>query len=213
VRHVPCTHLATSKTPPDLTDRARGIKSGTSVVDSLRDREDEQVVARCLGGDTAAFAGLVERYERVLFSVALRMLGDAEDARDATQDVFIKVFQRLGDYKPEHRFFSWIYRILTNECLNTLRARRPQEREIPDLAITTGALDALELEERRRAVQAAITALPRDYRDVLILRHFAELSYEEVADTLAIPVKTVKSRLYTARQQLGQRLLGWGEPV
>jgi RNA polymerase sigma-70 factor, ECF subfamily len=191
----------------------RGIKSGTSVVDSLRDREDEQVIARCVGGDTAAFASLVERYERVLFSVALRMLGDPEDARDATQDAFIKVFQRLGDYKPEHRFFSWIYRILTNECLNTLRARRPQDPEIPDLAITSDALEALELEERRRAVQAAIIALPRDYRDVLILRHFGELSYEEVADTLAIPVKTVKSRLYTARQQLGQRLLGWGEAV
>ena len=86
-----------------------GIKSATRVVHSRRDHEDEQAVARCLGGDTAAFACLVERYERVLFSVALRMLGDAEDARDATQDAFIKVYQRLGDYKPEHRFFSWIY--------------------------------------------------------------------------------------------------------
>ena len=170
-------------------------------------------MARCVRGDTAAFAALVERYERVLFSVALRMLGDAEDARDATQDAFIKVFQRLGDYKPEHRFFSWVYRILTNECLNVLRARRPQEREIPETAITSGALEALELEERRQAVQAAISALTADYREVLILRHFAELSYEEVADTLDIPVKTVKSRLYTARQQLGQRLLGWGEPA
>ena len=81
------------------------------------------------------------------------------------------------------------------------------------MAITSGALEALELEERRRAVQTAIGALPADYRDVLILRHFAELSYEEVADTLAIPVKTVKSRLYTARQQLGQRLLGWTGPA
>ena len=88
----------------------------------------------------------------------------------------MKVFQRLGDYKPEHRFFSWIYRILTNECLNALRARRPQERDIPEAATTSGALEVLELEERRRAVQAAIAGLPRDYRDVLILRHFAELS-------------------------------------
>ncbi len=180
---------------------------------SPQDHEDQEAIARCLRGDTAAFAGLVERYERVLFSVALRMLGDAEDARDATQDAFVKVFQRLGDYRPEHRFFSWIYRILTNECLNTLRARRPQEPDVPDVAIAGGVLQALELEERRRAVQAAINALPRDYRDVLILRHFAELSYDEVAETLAIPVKTVKSRLYTARQQLGHRLLGWGEPV
>jgi RNA polymerase sigma-70 factor (ECF subfamily) len=183
------------------------------VAHSPQDHEDGLAIARCLRGDTAAFAGLVERHERVLFSVALRMLGDAEDARDATQDAFVKVFQRLGDYKPEHRFFSWIYRILTNECLNTLRARRPQESDVPDVAMAEGVLDSLELEERRRAVQAAIHALPRDYRDVLILRHFAELSYDEVAETLDIPVKTVKSRLYTARQQLGQRLLGWGAPV
>jgi RNA polymerase sigma-70 factor, ECF subfamily len=180
---------------------------------SPQDLEDQQAIARCVRGDTTAFAGLVERYERVLFSVALRMLGDSEDARDATQDAFVKVFQRLGDYRPEHRFFSWIYRILTNECLNTLRARRPQEPDVPDVAMAEGVLHALELEERRRAVQAAIHALPRDYRDVLILRHFAELSYDEVAETLAIPVKTVKSRLYTARQQLGHRLLGWGNPV
>ena len=180
---------------------------------SPQDLEDQQAIAHCLGGDTAAFAGLVERYERVLFSVALRMLGNTEDARDATQDAFVKVFLRLGDYRAEHRFFSWIYRILTNECLNTLRARRPQEPDVPDVLVPGTALQTLELEERRRAVQAAIDGLSRDYREVLILRHFAELSYEEVADTLAIPVKTVKSRLYTARQQLGQRLLGWGEPV
>jgi RNA polymerase sigma-70 factor, ECF subfamily len=155
----------------------------------------------------------VERYERVLFSVALRMLGDAEDARDATQDAFVKVYQRLGDYNAEYRFFSWIYRILTNECLNALRARRPHEPDVPETPTTSGALEALELEERRQAVQNAIAGLPPDYRDVLILRHFAELSYEEVADTLAIPLKTVKSRLYTARQQLGHRLLGWNQPV
>lgn len=183
------------------------------MVHSPQDQDDGAVVARCLRGDTAAFALLVERYERVLFSVALRMLGDAEDARDATQDAFVKVYQRLGDYNAEYRFFSWIYRILTNECLNALRARRPHEPDVPETSTTSGALEALELEERRQAVQNAIAGLPPDYRDVLILRHFAELSYEEVADTLAIPLKTVKSRLYTARQQLGHRLLGWNQPV
>jgi len=186
---------------------------GTAVAHSPADDEDGAIVERCLRGDTPAFSRLVERYERVLFSVALRMLGEPEDARDATQDAFVKVFQRLGDYKPEHRFFSWIYRILTNECLNALRARRLQDPDIPEAATTSGALEVLELEERRRAVQAAIAALPPDYRDVLILRHFAELSYEEVADTLAIPVKTVKSRLYTARQQLGHRLIGLSGPA
>jgi len=168
--------------------------------------EDAVLIARCLNGDSAAFAGLVERYQRVLFRVALRMLGDPEDARDATQETFVRVYQRLAEYDDRHRFFSWLYRILTNECLNVLRARRPRE-EMPETAVSGGVLEALELEERRRVVQRAIDALLPDHREVLVLRHFAELSYEEIAETIGVPVKTVKSRLYTARQLLGQRLL------
>ena len=174
-----------------------------------QDQDDAEAIRRCLSGDAGAFEVLVGRYERVLYTVALRMLGNAEDAADATQNAFLKAYEWLGSFDPAFRFFSWIYRILTNECLNALRDRRPQEPVTPEMAVAPGPLDALEADERRRVLQAALMTLPIDAREVIVLRHFGELSYDEMAATLGIPAKTVKSRLYTARQQLGQRLLGW----
>jgi RNA polymerase sigma-70 factor (ECF subfamily) len=173
------------------------------------DEEDAAAIRQCLEGHTAAFDSLVVRYERVLFRVAVRMLGNTEDARDATQTAFIKAFEQLHRYDPAYRFFSWIYRILANECLNQLRARRPQVEVDAGLAASGGPFEAAEASERRRRVQAAILELAPAYREVVVLRHFAELSYEEIAAALNIPAKTVKSRLHTARQQLGARLFGW----
>ena len=173
------------------------------------DEDDVAAIRRCLDGETAAFEQLIERYERVLFRVAVRMLGNAEDARDATQTAFVKAYEQLHRYDPEHRFFSWIYRILSNECLNQRRARRPQVEVDQWLPAPGTPFEALEADERKRRVQAAILELTPAYREVVVLRHFAELSYEEVAAALDIPVKTVRSRLHTARQQLGARLFGW----
>ena len=173
--------------------------------------DDSAVIRRCLAGDSAAFEQIVARYQQVLFTVALRMLGNEEDARDAAQNAFLKVFEKLAAYDPRHRFFSWLYRILVNECLN--------ERRRPSLVRTTEPLeddaaqcsdrDLVEAAERRRAVQRAILTLPEPYREVIVLRHFAALSYEEMSEAIGIPVKTVKSRLYSARQQLAQRLGAW----
>lgn len=174
-----------------------------------QDADDADAIRRCLAGDTAAFEVLVGRYERVLYTVAFRMLGNAEDAADATQNAFVKAYQGLGTYDPRFRFFSWIYRILRNDCLNLLRGRRPQEPVTPETALAPGPLEAFEVAERRKGVQSALMELPPDSREVIVLRHFGDLSYDEIASTLGIPAKTVKSRLYTARQQLGQRLLGW----
>jgi RNA polymerase sigma-70 factor (ECF subfamily) len=173
------------------------------------DEEDVAAIRRCLDGDTAAFEGLVARHERVLYRVALRILGNAEDARDASQTAFVKAYEQLHRYDPAHRFFSWIYRILSNECLNQLRARRPQVEVDAELAASGGPFESLEASERKRRVQAALLELAPAYREVVVLRHYAELSYEEAAAVLGIPVKTVKSRLHTARQQLGARLFGW----
>jgi RNA polymerase sigma-70 factor (ECF subfamily) len=164
-------------------------------------------VARSLAGDAAAFEALVARYERVLFNVAYRMLGNRDDAADATQTAFVRAFERLESYKSGFKFFSWIYRILSNECLNQIRARHPQEPLTPDVAHVDGPLERLEGEELQRQVQAALLSLDPDYRAVITLRHFAELSYDQMSDALGIPVKTVKSRLYTARQRLAERLL------
>ncbi len=148
------------------------------------------------------------RYQRGLFNVALRMLGNYEDARDATQAAFIKAYEHLDTFDRDQRFFSWLYRILKNECLNVLRARRPSEPV--SLGLHAGDReDPVEARERQQAVQAALMELTVEYREVVVLRHFTDLSYDEIAATLGIPAKTVKSRLYTARQQLGDRLVEW----
>lgn len=173
--------------------------------------DDGAAVRRCLAGDSAAFEQIVARYQQVLFTVALRMLGDEEDARDAAQNTFVKVFQKLGTYDPKHRFFSWIYRILVNECLN--ERRRPSlvrtSEPLEDDAVPSSDTDAVEAAERRNAVRKAILSLPEPYREVIVLRHFAALSYEEMSEAIGVPAKTVKSRLYSARQQLAERLGAW----
>ena len=174
----------------------------------MQQPDDATLVERSAGGDADAFEVLVGRHHRVLFSVALRMLGNYDDASDATQAAFIKAYERLGSFDPRYRFFSWIYRILLNECLNVRRSRKPHEEVTPELAVGGSPLDALEAAERRRRVQAALLSLSVEYRVVVVLRHFGSLSYDEIAAILSIPAKTVKSRLYTARQRLLELLAG-----
>jgi RNA polymerase sigma-70 factor (ECF subfamily) len=182
--------------------------------------DDAALVRRAVEGDTEAFEALVMRYQRVVFTVALRMLGDREDARDAAQNTFIKIFEKLGTYRSDHRFFSWMYRILVNECLNTRRHRRSvrgdddgdRTRTDGNAPFDSGPGAAFEAAERRRDVRAAILTLPAQYRAVIVLRHFAALSYDEMGEALGIPARTVKSRLHTARQQLAHLLGAWSLP-
>jgi RNA polymerase sigma-70 factor (ECF subfamily) len=169
-------------------------------------QEDALCVARCLKGDLGAFEPLVRRYERVLFSVALRLVGNYEDARDATQNTFVKAFERLDRFDPEHKFFSWIYRIAVNESLNFRRSRRPSEPLAGDFEVPAGSFDAIQAGETRERVDAALRTLSPEYREVIVLRHFAELSYEEISDATGVPEKTVKSRLFSARQRLATLL-------
>ena len=136
------------------------------------------------------------------------MLGNREDARDAMQTAFLKAYERLDSYDPSFRFFSWIYRILMNECLNVIRARRPADSGLARPA-QPGPIDRLEAEQRRRRVRLAVRGLSDEHRDVIVLRHFAELSYDDIAATLGIPAKTVKSRLFAARRQLETALDDW----
>ncbi len=170
---------------------------------------DCAAVRRCLDGDTAAFEELVQRYQRPLFNVALRLLGRYDDAGDATQTAFVKAYTRLDTFDRSHRFFSWIYRILKNECLNVLRAQRTWEPLSDDRIGRAVPEDAIELAQRQRAIQDALMALSVEYREVIMLRHFGNLSYEEIAVTLGVPVKTIKSRLYSARQRLSESLSEW----
>jgi len=170
-----------------------------------RDRQDVSCVARCLAGDPAAFEPLVGRYEAVLFRVALRLTGEYEDARDATQNAFVKAFEQLHRYDRNRKFFSWIYRIAVNECLNLRRSRRPQEALTDGFegADTHGGpFEAFAQAETRGRIDRAMAHLSFEYREVIALRHFADLSYEEMADAIGVPEKTVKSRLFSARQKL-----------
>ena len=174
-----------------------------------KDEDDATLIRRVLDGETAAFEVLVERYQRVLYTVALRMLGNRDDAKDATQTAFVRAYERLASFDEQYKFFSWIYRILMNECLNLLRGRRPEDELSPALATAGGPYEAAVSSERRTQIQAALLQLTPDHRAVIVLRHFAGLSYDEVGDALGVPSKTVKSRLHTARQRLGELLLGW----
>ena len=172
--------------------------------------EDGAAVKRCLNGEAAAFEVLVGRYQQIMFNVAFRMLGNYEDARDAAQTTFVKAYEKLGTYDPERRFFSWIYRILMNECLN-LRRRPATEQLVDTEAAVSDSSDAdtVEAAERKRDVRQAILSLSPAYREVIVLRHFAALSYEQMSEAIGIPTKTVKSRLHTARQQLAGELAVW----
>ena len=175
----------------------------------MSEPEDDSVcVARCLRGDAAAFEPIVRRYQRVLFSVAHRMLGNYEDALDATQNAFIRAYEGLDGYDPNRRFFSWIYRIVINECLNARRARKPGEalNEGLEADPAEGPLEGVEALERSELIDAALVRLSEDHRLVVVLRHFADLSYSEMSDALGVPEKTVKSRLFEARHRLGELL-------
>ena len=173
-----------------------------------QDADDLALVARCRAGETAAFEGLVTRYQRVLFTVAVRMLGDADAANDAAQNAFVKAYQKLGTFDPTRRFFSWIYRILVNECLNARREHHPDQPLTEDLPSVGTPAELFEIAERRARVQSAILALPMEYREVIVLRHYTGLSYEEIAETLHLPARTVKSRLHTAKERLAVMLRG-----
>jgi RNA polymerase sigma-70 factor (ECF subfamily) len=169
--------------------------------------DDAVLVARCLKGDRAAFEPLVTRYERVLFSVALRLTGDYEDARDATQNAFVRAYEHLESFDPARKFFSWLYRIVVNECLNLRRARRPNEPLVESIETQAGgALEAVAQSETHDRIQAALMRLTQEYREVVVLRHFADLSYEEISEALGVPDKTVKSRLFSARKRLAELL-------
>src|SRR5438046_469285 len=173
--------------------------------------DERACVARCLRGDASAFEALVTRYERVVFTVAMRLLGNAEDARDATQNAFVRAYERLDTFDPSRRFFSWMYRVAVNESLNLRRTQRAHD-PLPETieAGGAGAVDRVEARELGERIQAALMTLSREHREVVVMRHFADLSYEEIAEALEIPEKTVKSRLFSARQRLAPLLAGEG---
>ncbi len=141
-------------------------------------------------------AQLVSQYERPVYNAAYRILGNADDAADITQTVFLKVFEHIGDYDPKFRFFSWIYRISINESLNQVKKRRHQEPLADSQASPRRSPEEhLESENLSYRVQGALMELNGEYRTVVVLKHISGCSYQQISEILQIPERTVKSRL------------------
>ncbi|MBS0382169.1 MAG: sigma-70 family RNA polymerase sigma factor [Proteobacteria bacterium] len=184
-------------------------------VGRTNDEPDATWVVHLRAHDAAAFNRLVACYERPMFNLAYRMLGNAADAEDATQDVFLKVFENIAGYDPKYRLFSWVYRIAVNESIDRLKHRRHAEtvaieEDSPLASAARGPEQMAGDAQMHDVIQNALMEIPCDYRAVIVLRHFTECSYAQMAEILHIPEKTVKSRLYSARQELHEKLFAHG---
>ena len=159
-------------------------------------------------GNNKAFERLVNKYQKPIYNLALRMLKEPEDAEDIAQTVFVKAYEKLDSYDPSHQFFSWIYRIAVNESLNF--AKHQKRMEEYESGVTDVQHRTPEEDYRRGELSDyigdAISRLKLDYRLVLVLKHYHDFTYLEMSEVLQIPEKTVKSRLFTARQRLKEIL-------
>jgi RNA polymerase sigma-70 factor (ECF subfamily) len=178
---------------------------------------DEQCVELALAGDDDAFGELVRRWERRIFALAYGILGREEDARDATQETFVAAFRNLGAFRGEAKVSSWLHRIAVNQCITRQRRARVRgetslEAQVEDGGVQFAANDDVnpaadaEGRERTAAVRRAVNALPPELRSVVVMKEFEDLTFQEIADALGVPLSTVKSRLYTALKQLRLRL-------
>ncbi|MEW6509804.1 MAG: sigma-70 family RNA polymerase sigma factor [Bacteroidota bacterium] len=175
------------------------------------DTSDEEYVRRCRSGERGAFDVLVERHHRAVFNLALRMLRDRDDAADVTQSVFIKAYEGLRKFDDRYKFFSWLYRIAVNESLNQLDHRKRFDG-LEGVEVTEEADEGTDDYSlgREAKIQDSLMMLNTDQRAVVVLKHMQGLSYEEIGQVLDIPAKTVKSRLFSARQVLKEILKNKG---
>lgn len=186
-----------------MTDSGQLFRRSRVIVDN---DVDQALVERYRKGDRDAFTDLVIRYQRPIYNAAFWILRSADDARDIAQAVFLKVAEHLDEYDSQHRFFSWIYRIAVNESLNLLRRNGHEEAlddeiDLPGPDSANPESQARDAEQSRR-IERALLSLSPSNRTVLVLRHFSECSYQEIAQILDIDEKTVKSRLFDARRRL-----------
>ena len=179
-------------------------------------REQEaSIVRKVLGGNTNAFETLVLEYEKNVYNIALRMTGNSEDAADMTQEAFIKAYNSLQSFRGDSKFSVWLYRIVSNVCLDFLRSknRRPtvslsaedDDGEDAQLDVADESQSPELLLDRkltRDSVRRGLDSLPPDYRQILLLREIQGLSYDEIAQALSLEVGTVKSRIFRARKRL-----------
>lgn len=169
---------------------------------------DKTLVQRCLSGDSKAFEILLNKYQKPVFNVAYRIIHNFDDAEDITQTAFIKAYENLKKYNPNYKFFSWIFRIVTNEALNYLNKKNRTDtlydnEEFED----ESAANNFEEQETAKLIQDALMQIESKYRSLIVLYQFQNCSYSEISYILKVPEKTVKSRLFTARQLLKDVLI------
>jgi RNA polymerase sigma-70 factor (ECF subfamily) len=188
--------------------------------------DDRSLVERILGGDRDLFTTLVSRYEKRVINYVYRITHRYEEAHDLAQEIFVKVYLALDRYDPKYQFSTWLFRIAQNSAIDAIRKKsvtevplaRPvdeepsgKEREFADDGVTPER--ALKNKQLGVAIDRAVESLPTDYRELIQLRHFAELSYEEIASMKKLPLGTVKNKLFRARNLLKEALGSYVEPL
>jgi RNA polymerase sigma-70 factor (ECF subfamily) len=180
---------------------------------------DEDLVERFQNGDRSAFDTLVQRWERRIQGAIYRLVGPGEDVRDLSQETLLKAYRGLGTFKKEARFSSWLYQIALNVCRDRMRRGRGKTYvSIDDISESTpevsergpSALELIEARDLSRQVAAAVAALPEEQREVVVLKEYQGLTFVEIAETLDVPLSTVKTRLYRGLGQLRQQLVRQG---
>ena len=186
---------------------------------SLSTTDDSKLVARALKGDRKAFEMLVRKYEQPLASYLGRMTGERETALDFTQEIFVKVYCSLKSYSPAYKFSTWLFKIASNHLIDHWRKKKlptvslDQPIDDGDGSLLPQVADAgpsvvrrFELAEARRKIERALEHVPEALRELFVLRHVNEFSYEEIADIKRLPVGTVKNRVFQAKEMLRKRL-------
>ena len=178
---------------------------------------DEQLVELSVSKDSEAFGEIVKRWERKIFALCFGMLAREDDARDAAQETFIAAYRNLANFRGEAKVSSWLHRIAVNQCLTTKRRAKTRSEDFLDeetneeerVFVAPSRLSpsrTTEQKERLGIVRQAVTSLPLDLRQVIVMKEFEDMTFQEISETLDLPLSTVKSRLYTALKQLRMKL-------
>ena len=197
------------------------VSPSATTVQNLTGVNDCDLVASAVDGVEGSFEELVKRYQRPISAYVYRMVGDYESALDLTQEIFIKVYSSLRRYRAEFKFSTWIYKIAHNSAVDHLRRTATREQSLVmgpegdqfDLPVESGRLSPeqeSERKERRGEIESVVRALPANYRELIILRHSQDLSYEEFVDVTGLPLGTVKNRLFRAREMMRQQFVEKG---
>ncbi|HEV8367090.1 MAG TPA: sigma-70 family RNA polymerase sigma factor [Pyrinomonadaceae bacterium] len=195
--------------------------SAPAITQNLASANDTDLVAGAVVGVEGSFEELVRRYQRPISAYVYRMVGNYESALDLTQEIFIKVYNSLRRYRSEFKFSTWIYKIAHNSAVDHLRRSATREQSLIsgsegdhfELPIESGLLtpeQESEQKERRSEIESVVRSLPSNYRELVILRHSQDLTYEEIVEVTGLPLGTVKNRLFRAREMMRQQFVEKG---